>query len=137
MTVDEDAASPVCLNPEQLAQRRSLNPSRPKRDDSIDAFAAAFVANYDIARPDINHFGVGAELHAKRGKLFPRLALQIRRIGRENIRRAFEYEDLRHRRVDVTEVLGHIELCDVADGAGEFNAGRASTDDDKVERVFR
>jgi hypothetical protein len=29
VAVDEDAASPVCLNPEQFAQRRSLNPSRP------------------------------------------------------------------------------------------------------------
>ena len=45
VTVDEDAASPVGLNPEQLAQRRSLHPSGPQRNDRVDAL----VADHDIA----------------------------------------------------------------------------------------
>ena len=80
---------------------------------------------------------VGAELHAERIELLPRLALQIWRVGGEDIWRAFENQHLRHRRVDVAEVLRHIKLRDVADGAGEFDASGAAANDDEVERRMR
>jgi len=52
---------------------------------------------------------------------------------RRDARRTFE-EQARDWRVDVAEVVAHVELCDIADGSSQLTpVDRA--DDDKVEEV--
>ena len=36
--------------------------------------------------------------------------------------------------IDVAEIVAHVELGDVADGAGQFDAGGPAADDDKIQR---
>ena len=133
MAVDENAAAPIRLKARQPAQRRGLNTCGPKSDDRVDAF----VTHHHVTRLHVGYMSSSAIVHAQSVELFTGLLLQIGGIGGENVRRAFEDEDLRHRWVDVAEVLRHIKFCDVADGARQFDAGWPSADDDEVERRVR
>ncbi len=59
---------------------------------------------------------------------------EIRRIRGQHARAAIEQEHAAFGGVDVAKVVAHVELRDVADGAGELDAGGAAADDDEVER---
>ena len=58
---------------------------------------------------------------------------EIRRISGEHARAAVEQQHAALGGIDVAKVVAHVELCDVADGAGELDAGGAAADDDEVE----
>ena len=59
---------------------------------------------------------------------------EILRIGGQHARAAVEQHDAALGGVDVAEVVAHVELGDVADGAGELHAGGSAADDDEIER---
>ena len=59
---------------------------------------------------------------------------EVLRVGSEDTGTAIEEQDARFRWIDMAEIVPHIELRDIADGASEFDAGRAAADDDKIER---
>ena len=58
---------------------------------------------------------------------------QVFGVGGEDARRAFDQDHARLGGIDVAEVVAHVELGDVADGAGKFDAGGPSADDDEVQ----
>ncbi len=59
---------------------------------------------------------------------------EIRRIGGQHPRAAIEQHHAALGGIDVPEVVTHVELRNVADGAGEFDARGAAADDDEIQR---
>ena len=59
---------------------------------------------------------------------------EIRGIGREHARAAIEQHHAALGGIDVAEVVAHVELRDVADGAGKFDPGGSAANDDEIER---
>ena len=71
----------------------------------------------------------------------PRLFQRALRIGREIVGKARQHaracldqHDARLARIDMAEVARQRVLCEIGDGAGEFDAGRAGADDDEGEQ---
>ena len=58
---------------------------------------------------------------------------QIFRVSGQDAGRAFDQDDARLGGIDVAEIVAHVELGDVADGAGQFDPGGSSADDDEVQ----
>ena len=54
-------------------------------------------------------------------------------VGGEDAGAVIEEQDARLRWVDVAEIVAHIKLRDIADGASEFDAGGAAADDDEIQ----
>ena len=127
--VDEDGASAVGLEAQQLAEGGGLDAGGPEGDDGIDTL----VADHDVAGLDVGDMGARAVGDAKRGELLAGLLLKVGGVGAEDVGRALEDEDLGHGGVDVAKIFGHVELGDVADCAGQLDAGGAAADDDEVE----
>ncbi len=59
---------------------------------------------------------------------------EIRGIRSQHARAAIEQHHAALGGIDVPEIVTHVELRNVADGAGEFDASRPAADDDEIER---
>ncbi len=91
-------------------------------------------AGLDPAGAEVGDMGVGVDFDAERRERGFGFGGKVFRIGGEDARRAFEQQHAGLGGVDVAEVVAHVELGDVADGAGQLDAGGPAADDDEIER---
>ena len=77
---------------------------------------------------------LGVDFDAEMKEFAFGLGGKILGIGGQDARAVVEKQDARLGWVDVAKIVAHVELGDIADGAGKFDAGRAAADDDEIER---
>ena len=66
----------------------------------------------------LRHMRARSAGHTQVRQLLNSLLLQILGVGRKNMRRAFQNQHIGRARIDVPEVLRHIQARDVGDRAG-------------------
>ena len=66
-------------------------------------------------------------------QLFDGFFRQVFGVGGEDAGRAFDQDHAGLGGIDVAKVVAHVKLRDVADGAGDFDAGGSPADDDEVQ----
>ena len=100
----------------------------------VTADSMRVAAGLDPAGADAGDVGVGVDLDAQMGESGFGFGGEVGRIGGQDARAGVEQEHAGFGGVDVAEVVAHEELGDVANGAGQLDAGGAAADDDEVER---
>ena len=86
--------------------------------DSFNTFAVGF----HPAGTDAGDLHLRVDFDAQVSELGFGFGGEIRGIGRQHARAAIEQHHAALGGIDVAEVVAHVELGDVADGAGQFDA---------------
>ena len=128
--VHEHASALIRGHAEQLAERRSLHARGPQRDRRFDALAAGD----DVSGLHIGDAQIGVDFDAEGPQLLLGFDGKVFGVGGQNVLFAFNEDHARGGRVNVAEIVPHETAGDVADGAGQLDAGGATADDDEIER---
>ena len=134
LVVDDDAAAFVELDigllGEHLAEGRGQNAGSPQSDGGVDALAVSL----NPPRADAGDLRFGVDFDTQMLECGFGLGGEILRIGGEHARAGVEQENATLGGIDVSKIMAHVELSDVADGAGQFDASGTTADDYEVER---
>ena len=117
--------------PSVFASGEAATPARPQDGARRDAVLARLEVHGDAVVVDADDARVDVHLHAELRQLLSGLVAQHLGIGGEQMRRALEQEHARLARIDAAEVARQRVEGDLADGAGELDAGGAAADDDE------
>ena len=131
--IDYDAAAAVerdiWRRGQHLAEWRGLDACCPQGDGGVDALSVGF--NPSRAYSGDLRFGVHFDAQMLERSL--RFGGEVRRIRGEHARAAVKQENAAFGWVDVAKVVAHVKLGDVANGAGQLDAGGPAANDDEVE----
>ena len=127
--VDDDATSLVEGGAEQFAERGGLHACCPEGDCGFNAF----IVGLDPTGADASHLTFGVDFDAKGLQGFLRLRGEIFWVSRKDARASIEENHPCRGGIDMAKVMAHVLLCDVTDGACQFNSSGTATDDHEVE----
>jgi len=122
VVINQNATALVSGRAKHLAERRGLHACGPQRDHSVNVEIAALALGLDPARPYAVDLGLGMDFDAEALKLGLGFGGQILRICGQDTGASVEQQHAALGGIDVAEIVAHVELRDVADGARKLNA---------------